>query len=122
MFVLATVVLAAVITPAAEARRSAHGRQKAAILRASGFGPHTIPPCYDVYISTVNSSWATATYGGSTTEPCVRYGSNGVVILRFRRGRWHIVTEGSAFTCPIPGHIPARVQRDLKLACSTMAL
>jgi membrane protein YqaA with SNARE-associated domain len=99
------------------ARQAARGTQKEQILRAAGFSRHAPSSCYVVYLSTVNRNWATATYGGSTRQPCARYGSNGVVVVHYRAGKWHLVTEGSAFSCPIPGHIPTAVQHDLKLSC-----
>jgi hypothetical protein len=114
---LVTLVLAACVPAAAGARRGAHGRQEAAVLQAARFGRNAPQKCYHVYVSTVSSSWATATFAGSLAGGCSRVASNGVVVVHFKQGRWHFVTAGSSFGCPIPGHIPSRVQRDLKLTC-----
>ena len=101
----------------ASARRPASGSQKRAIMTAAGLRPATPLRCYRVEISTVNSAWAATQYAGATGKPCITYGADGVSITHFVRGRWRFVTAGSAFSCPIPGHIPTAVQRDLRLAC-----
>ena len=98
-------------------RVSAHGAQKRAIMTAAGLKPATPLGCYDVHISTANRTWAATHYAGSAHNPCLRYAADGVSITHYVRGRWRFVTAGSAFGCPIPGHIPAAVQRDLKLFC-----
>jgi len=73
--------------------------------------------CYRVHVSTVGSTWAATTYGGATSRPCITYVADGVSVTHYVRGRWRFVTAGSAFNCPIPGHIPTPVQRDLRLFC-----
>jgi hypothetical protein len=117
MSLLLLLALLACVPALASARRGAHGRQKAAILQAAGFGRHAPLKCYDVYTSTVDGTWATATFGGSIKGVCLQVASNGVTVVHFKHGRWHFVTSGSSFGCPIPGHIPPRVQHDLRLGC-----
>lgn len=109
--------LALVVAGAASARRPAAGPQKRAIMTAAGLRPATPLRCYRVEISTVNSAWAATQYAGGTGRPCIAYAADGVSITHFVRGRWRFVTAGSAFHCPIPGHIPIAVQRDLRLFC-----
>jgi hypothetical protein len=110
--------VAACVPAVANARRGASGRQASAILRAARLGSNPPVRCFHIYISTVNSSWATATFGGSLKGGCARVASNGVVVVHFKQGHWRFVTEGSSFSCPVPGHIPSRVQHDLRLACA----
>ena len=109
--------LALAVAGAALARRPAAGPQKRAIMTAAGLRPGTPLRCYRVEVSTVNSAWAATQYAGATGRPCIAYAADGVSITHFVRGRWRLVTAGSAFTCPIPGHIPTAVQHDLRLAC-----
>ena len=99
------------------ARRGAHGQQKAAILKASGVPSRAPLKCYEVFVSTVDKGWATSQYGGAVHGVCAPFGANGVSVVHFIHGHWHFVTAGSAFSCPIPGHIPQGVKRDLKLDC-----
>ncbi|HET9105298.1 MAG TPA: hypothetical protein VFN55_18245 [Solirubrobacteraceae bacterium] len=115
LLVAAAVVIVA--TGSALGRVGAHGAQKRAIMNAAGLRPATPLGCYDVDISTANRAWAATHYAGSEHNPCLRYAADGVSITHYARGRWHFVTAGSAFSCPIPGHIPAAVQHDLRLFC-----
>ena len=105
------------------ARRLVSGHEKTAIIaairRAHDIGPSQTGSCMRVYVSTVNPNWATMQF--VFVARCQSQDANGVSIVHRMRGRWHFVTAGSAFSCPIPGHIPMRVQRDLKLACITLA-
>lgn len=101
------------------ARRVAGGSEKAAIIaairRAHDVGPSQTGSCMRVYVSTVNPNWATMQF--IFVRRCESQDANGVSVIHRGHGRWKFVTAGSAFSCPIPGHIPRRVQRDLKLAC-----
>lgn len=115
LLVAAAVVIAA--TGSALGRVTAYGAQKRAIMTAAGLKPATPLGCYEVHISTADRTWAATQYAGSERNPCLRYGADGVSITHYARGRWRFVTAGSAFSCPIPGHIPLAVQRDLRLFC-----
>jgi hypothetical protein len=101
------------------ARRLATGSEKAAIIsavrRAHEIGPSQTAACMRVYVSTVNSNWATMQF--VFTGRCAQQAANGVSVVHRTHGRWRFVTAGSAFSCPIPGHIPKRVQADLRLHC-----
>jgi uncharacterized membrane protein len=114
-----TAVFVCCFVAAAGARRLAHGREKtaivAAIRRSHDIGPSQTASCMRVYISTVNGNWATMQF--IPTGRCASQAANGVAIVHRKHGRWKFVTAGSAFTCPIPGHIPSGVRRDLKLGC-----
>jgi hypothetical protein len=111
--VVSTLVAGSLALGAASANgeKVAHGAQKAAIVRAA-FGSKPPVGCYKAYVSSVDHRYASASYGGSVAGRCVQWGSNGIVIEHYRRGRWHVVTEGSAYRCPIRG-VPNRVERDL---------
>ena len=102
---------------AALARTAVSGAAKTPIVRAA-LGTPVPRQCAAVYLSTVNGSWASATFHPQRgwSSRCQKYGSNGVVILHRTRGRWRVVTEGSAFSCPIR-HVPAAVTRDLGVSC-----
>jgi hypothetical protein len=101
------------------ARKLVHGTQKrvivAAIRRSHDVGPSQTGSCMRVYVSTVNPSWATMQF--IYVRRCEKQDANGIAIVHCTHGHWHFVTAGSAFSCPIPGHIPRHVQRDLKLGC-----
>lgn len=103
----------------AVARRLVQGNEKAAIItaarRAHDLGTSQTASCLRVYVSTVEPSWATIQF--VYVPRCEQQDANGVAVMHRTQGRWRFVTAGSAFTCPIPGHIPRRVQRDLKLSC-----
>ena len=117
MTALLALAMALAVAGAATARRPATGAQKRAIMTAAGLRRATPLRCYRVEVSTANPAWAATQYAGASAQPCISYAADGVSITHFVRGRWRFVTAGSAFTCPIPGHIPAAVQRDLRLAC-----
>lgn len=101
------------------ARTLVHGNEKkaivAAIRRAHDIGSSQTASCMHVYVSTVNPNWATMQF--IFVHRCAKQDANGVAIVHRMHRRWHFVTAGSSFSCPIPGHIPPRVQRDLKLSC-----
>jgi 3-methyladenine DNA glycosylase Mpg len=116
----AIAVLVVLCFPAmAVARRLVQGAEKTAIIsairRAHAIGPTQTGSCMRVYVSTVNPNWATMQF--IFVARCERQDANGVAVVHRTQGRWRFVTAGSAFTCPIPGHIPQRVQKDLKLGC-----
>jgi hypothetical protein len=118
----AMVVLIVCCFPAmALARRVVHGTEKAAIIaairRAHDIGPSQTGSCMRVYVSTVNQNWATMQF--IFVRRCQSQDANGVSVVHRKHGRWQFVTAGSALSCPIPGNIPTRVQRDLKLTCGT---
>ncbi|MEO8968190.1 MAG: hypothetical protein ABI355_11230 [Solirubrobacteraceae bacterium] len=99
------------------ARRGVSGTEKRTIMTAAGVKTQAPLSCYRVYVSTVGSRWAVTTYGGSSTKPCIAYAADGVSVTHLVHGRWRFLTAGSAFNCPIPGHIPAGVRRDLRVFC-----
>jgi hypothetical protein len=114
------VALVACCLPAvAVARRLATGATKAAVIaavrRAGEIGTPQTASCLRVYISTVNSNWASMQFVYS--RACERLDGNGVAVIHRIGGQWNFVAAGSAFPCPTPGHIPKRVQTDLKLFC-----
>ena len=117
---MAMVILVVCCFPAvALARRLAQGKEKTAIIaairRAHEIGPSQTGSCMRVYVSTVNPNWATMQF--IFVKRCQSQDANGVSVVHRKNGHWKFVTVGSAFSCPIPGHIPKRVQQDLKLAC-----
>ena len=101
------------------ARRLAPGNEESAIIaairRAHDIGPSQKASCMRVYVSTISRNWATMQF--IYVRRCERQDANGVAVIHRTRGRWRFVTAGSAFSCPIPGHIPKPVQRDLRLSC-----
>lgn len=112
---LALVALA--LPAAALARTAVTGTAKTPIVTAA-LGAQVPRQCAAVFASTVDRSWASATFdpGHGWSSRCQKYGSNGAVILHRTGGRWRVVTEGSAFTCPIR-HVPPAVTRDLRVGC-----
>jgi glucose/arabinose dehydrogenase len=68
--------------------------------------------CQVVTISTVNQSYASATWPAKLSKACQRVAANGVIIEHRTKGRWRFVTVGSSFQCPVKG-LPTRVARDL---------
>jgi hypothetical protein len=59
---------------------------------------------------------------GAAKTPIVRAALGATVprqcadVLHHTRGRWRVVTDGSAFTCPIR-HVPGAIARDLRISC-----
>lgn len=118
-FALGTALLVCCLPGVAIARRLATGKTKAAVIaavrQAHELGTPQTASCLRVYVSTVNSNWATMQF--VYTRACERLDGDGVAVIHRTRGRWQLVTAGSDFTCPFPGHVPKRVQADLKLYC-----
>ena len=84
--------------------------QRTAILKAFG-DPAAAAPCLTTGLAASNHSYATVRYRRRTG--CARWAFNGVNIISKRpSGRWKVLFEGSAYSCPRPG-IPRPVQRDL---------
>jgi hypothetical protein len=114
VLILGVLALAVFAVPAL-ARRPANVSQRARITFAEqgrGFPAR----CGKVWISTVDSTWASWQF--LNAPGCESYGSDGIGILHVERHRWIQVTAGSAFRCPIqsyPGqpHVPNRVAHDL---------
>lgn len=117
---LGTALLACCLPGVAIARRLASRDTKlaviAAVRSAHELGTPQTASCLRVYVSTVNSNWATMQFVYS--RPCERLDGNGVAVLHRTYGRWKLVTAGSEFFCPMPGHMPKRVQADLRLYCA----
>jgi hypothetical protein len=86
--------------------------QRAAILRAFG-DPKAANGCLTVRLAASNHKYATVSF--RPTRACRRWAFNGLNVLkRVKPGHWHVVFEGSAFSCPLP-RIPRQVQMDLGL-------
>jgi hypothetical protein len=84
--------------------------QRAAILQAFG-DPGAPARCLSVGLAASNHAYATVRY--RPVKGCSRWGFNGVNVLgKQRSGRWKVLFEGSAYSCPRP-RIPRQVQRDL---------
>ena len=84
--------------------------ERAAILKAFG-DPGAPARCLFVGLAASDHAYATVRY--RPVKNCGRWGFNGVNILaRQRSGRWKVLFEGSAYSCPRP-RIPRSVQRDL---------
>jgi hypothetical protein len=116
--IIGLLALPALAVPtAALARTPVGGPNKTPIVKAA-LGATVPRQCAAVYLSTVNGSWASATFDPQHgwRARCSKFGSNGVVVLHRTQGRWRVATEGSDFTCPIQ-HVPAAVARDLRIAC-----
>jgi hypothetical protein len=119
-------VALAAVPSSASARRSATASERAAIVKVV-FGSRFPARCGVVYISTVNTTWASAQWIGQVVPTprvprvCLALGSNGVAIVHVEQGRWRIVAEGSSYTCPLAGSevypgqpsVPNRVADDL---------
>jgi hypothetical protein len=112
-------VAACLLPGIAVARRLARPAEKTAILvaarRAHQLGSRLTARCLNVYVSTVDATWATV--GFRYVNSCLSQSGNGVIIMHHTAGRWRFIVAGSAIYCPLPGHIPPRVQRDLRLVC-----
>jgi hypothetical protein len=115
--VLACAVLVLALPAAALARVGVSGTAKTPIVHVA-LGKQVPRQCAAVYRSTVNRSWASAEFHPQRgwASRCEKFGSNGVAILHHTKGRWHMVTAGSDFTCPIR-HVPAAVAQDLRISC-----
>jgi hypothetical protein len=110
---------ATALVTVADARRLARASEKTAIIvavrRAHQLAKSQTSACLKAYVSTVDPSWATLSF--IYTARCAQQDANGIAIVHRRSRRWRFVTAGSDFTCPLPDHIPAAVQKDLKLFC-----
>ena len=132
-FFTAAIVL---LAPASAKARTliSSGALKTTITRA-GLGPRIPVRCSRDYLSTVNRTWASATFYDG--PGCTRFGSDGITILHLTdryngspgirgSGRWEPVTAGSDFRCPIISYrhqpqVPENVGADLlKLSCSSL--
>jgi hypothetical protein len=69
-----------------------------------------------VFVSSVNKTWASLSLVPPHTTYCQGMAANGISLFHHRSGRWHFVTAGSYFRCPIP-HVPNRVAHDLTGQC-----
>ena len=115
--------LGIVLAPPAGARRLASAAQRAAVGHAVE-GARFPAGCGVVYISTVASRWSSFQWVGDVRKAprsCQRYAADGIVLLHLASGRWHVVSAGSHFDCPIAGrevnrgqpNVPDRVANDL---------
>jgi hypothetical protein len=111
--VIAVLVLA--LPAAALARLVVSGPGKTPLVRAA-LGKTVPRQCAAVYISSKDHSWGSVNFAPQHgwSSRCTKYGSNGVAILHRVQGKWHVVADGSDFTCPIP-HVPAAVAQDLRV-------
>lgn len=107
-----------VLPTTAYARRTADSRERAAVTRATGTGYPA--RCSDVYISTLNSTWASWETSSRLPSGCPSPNGNGVIVLHVEHRRWRIDTEASSGACasgrPLRGqpHISRRMARDLR--------
>jgi hypothetical protein len=84
--------------------------ERTAMLKAFGDrGPAW--PCLSVRLAAADRDYGTVRV--RARRGCRRWVFNGTNVLRrYRRGRWRVLFEGSAYRCPLP-RIPLRVQREL---------
>jgi hypothetical protein len=112
---LVAVSVAALVPATAVARKSATKSQRSAILAAI-VKQHQLSKaqasCQVVTISTVNSSYADATWPKRLSSECEKVAGNGVIVEHLQNNAWHFVAVGSSFQCPIKG-VPTSVARDL---------
>jgi hypothetical protein len=124
---IATLIGALIAPTAAYASRPATPNEQVAVTEALGKFPYKGYPhgiylpvvCSVVRISTVNQTWASFHYvvpRGSAG--CLKFAADGITLFHFGNHRWHAVTAGSAFRCPIVSYVhqprvPAAVARDL---------
>ena len=112
LLTLTAVLLLPVAT--ADARRKATRSEKRAISQVF----NAPPKCGKVFVSTVNERWATYQFNHRKIDvsPCEQVAADGVAILKKKRGRWRMVTAGSAFECPVPD-TPRKIAKDLRVRC-----
>lgn len=85
--------------------------QRAAILKAFG-DPGAPARCLFVGLAASDHAYATVRFR-RPARGCTRWAFNGVNVLRHQRGgRWKVIFEASAYSCPRRS-IPRQVQRDL---------
>lgn len=114
--VLLVVITALAMIPAAalghrRATKAERGAVLAAVVRQHQLS-QTQANCQVVMISTVDRHYAALRWPARLSRACSRVAADGVIIEHLKRSRWHLVTAGSSFRCPIRG-IPSRVARDL---------
>jgi hypothetical protein len=119
MAVLAVLLAAAAVPAIAFAKYKPSPSVRDAIINAA-IRAHDISraqaPCTRVFVSSVNHSWGSVSFPAHPSQRCQKYASNGIALFHKREGRWHFVTAGSYFRCPIP-HVPNRVAHDLVGVC-----
>jgi hypothetical protein len=112
---IAALMALSLVPAAALAHRRATKSERHAVLNAI-VHQHQLSgsqaACQVVTISTVNQSYASATWPARLSKACQRVAANGVIIEHRKHGRWRFVSVGSSFQCPIRG-VPTRVARDL---------
>jgi hypothetical protein len=113
-----TLLTAAVVSGAADARRAPTLPERAEIRGATALALSSAPPaCYTavIYVSTLDRSYAYASARWKTTARCLPYASNGYFILR-RSTHWRVVFNGS--DAPSCRKVPRRIVQDLlRLKC-----
>jgi hypothetical protein len=111
--VIAVLVLA--LPAVALARFPVGGPAKSPLVKTA-LGAKVPRQCAAVYISSKDHSWGSVSFAPQHgwSSRCTKYGSNGVAILHRVQDKWHVVADGSDFTCPIP-HVPAAVAQDLRV-------
>lgn len=109
--------LALAVPATALARLAVSGPAKTPLVKAA-MGKKVPRQCAAVYISSKNRSWAAVTFAPQHgwSSRCMKYAGDGVIVLHRVQGTWHVATEGSSFSCPIPG-VPAAVAHDLRIGC-----
>jgi hypothetical protein len=95
----------------------ASAREHAAVV-AAAVAAHDINRiqgfCARVFVSTVDARWTSLDFPEPPSKPCEMYTADGIALFHWRHGRWHFVTAGSSFRCPIRG-VPMRVAHDFKV-------
>jgi hypothetical protein len=112
---LIVVLLAAGI---AHADRKPTAKEKAQIASVV----HLPVVCARVRVSTVTPKpkWGSVSWrrGGAQCDPRA---SDGVTVVKKKRGRWRFVTAGSSFGCSeLYNVVPERVAKDLRIKCSAI--
>lgn len=114
---LVTAVLVLAWPAAALARLVVSGPAKTPLV-AAALGKQVPRQCAAVYLSSKDHSWGSVSFAPQRgwSSRCTKFGSNGVAVLHRVQGKWHVVTEGSDFSCPIR-HVPPAVLQDLRISC-----
>lgn len=106
------------------AHKAPNKRQQAALVKALDAYAHEPVPgrCLKESISTANTSWAEVRFAFPTHIPavCAKFVADGVVLFRYRAGKWRYVSAGSDFRngnggCSLTGIVPRKVIADFKL-------
>jgi hypothetical protein len=115
---IAALIATAAIPTVALGRQRATSTQHSRIVNAAVAGKvisKAQGPCVQVFVSTVDRSWATLGFPVKLSAHCQKLAANGVAVFHFRAGRWRLVADGSDFQpCP-PKAVPKRVAKDLRL-------